>query len=132
MAGNVDLANPQKQPHLVYDPQVLMGTIPVGGSVSNTFDLCGWTKFALQINPGNGTVAGTTLGTVMTIYSGQSLSDTFVKVSGTTGAVNSTIQFGSTTNQVITGITALEPLRFVQFVMAGTQSQAIGLDLLVK
>ena len=132
MSGNVDLALPQKNPSTVYDPQFLKGTIAVAGSASNTFDLQGWTKFALQVNPGNGTVAGTTLGTVLTIYAAQSLQDTFYKVSGTTGAVASTIQIGSTGGQIISGITLLEPLRFVQFVAPGTQSQAVGLTVLVK
>ena len=132
MSGNVDLPNPGKNPSTTYDPQVLFGTIAVGGSVSNTFDLQGWSEFALLVNPGNGTVAGTTLGTVITLYGGQNASDTFAKVYGTTGAVASTIQIGSTTAQIITQINTLKPLRFVQFVMGGTQSQAIGLGLLVK
>ncbi len=132
MAGNVDLALPQKNPSTVYDPQYLPGTIPVAGSASNTFDLQGWSEFALLVNPGNGTVAGTTLGTVLTLYAAQSLQDTFYKVSGTTGAVASTIQIGSVTGQIISGITIMKPLRFVQFVAPGTQSQAVGLTLLVK
>lgn len=132
MAGNVDLPNPQKNPSTTYDSQVLLGTILVAGSVSSTFDVGGWSEFALLVNPGNGTVAGTTLGTVMTIYAGQNIQDTFAKVYGTTGAVASTIQIGSTTAQIITQINTLKPLRFVQFVMGGTQSQAIGLGLLVK
>lgn len=132
MSGNVDLPNPGKNPSTTYDPQVLLGTIPVAGSVSSTFDLQGWSEFALLINPGNGTVSGTTLGTVMTIYGGQNIQDTFAPVYGTTGGVTSTIQMGSTTRQIITQINTLKPLRFAQFVMPGTQSQAIGLGLLVK
>lgn len=132
MAGDIDLPNPQKNPSTTYDPQFLLGTIPVAGSASNTFDLQGWSEFALLVNPGNGTIAGTAIGTVLTIYAGRSMQDTFVPVSGTTGGVTSTIQFGSTTGQVIAGISALKPLRFVKFVMGGTQSQAIGLGLLVK
>ena len=132
MSGNVDLPNPQKNPSTTYDPQVLFGTIAVAGSISNTFDLSGWSLEVLQIIPGNGTVAGTTLGTVITLYAGANKDDTFCKVYGTTGAVASTFQFGSTGNQVITNITALQPLRYVQFAMGGTQSQAIGLNLIVK
>ena len=128
----VDMANPQKNPGASFHSQVLLGTIPVAGSVSNTFDVGGWTEFALEVIPGNGTIAGTTIGTVLTIYGGQSINDTFRPVYGTTGAVTSTIQFGSTTNQIITQINTIKPLRFVQFVMGGTQSQAIGLGLLVK
>jgi len=132
MSGNVDLALPQKNPSTVYDPQFLKGTIAVAGSASNTFDLQGWTQFALQVNPGNGTVAGTTLGTVLTLYAAQSLQDTFYGVYGTTGVVASTIQIGSTGNQIISPITVLQPLRFVKFALGGTQSQAVGLTLLVK
>ena len=129
----VDLANPQKNPSTTYDPQVLLGTIAVGGSVSSIFDLQGWSEFALWVNPGNGTVAGTTLGTVLNIYAGKSLQDTFSPIYGTTGGVASTIQIGSTTSQIITQVNTLKPLRFVEFVAAGgTQSQAIGLGLLVK
>lgn len=132
MAGNIDLQFPQKNPGQVYDPQFLLGTIPVAGSVSTTFDLQGWTQFALIVNPGNGTIAGTTLGTVLTLYAAQSLQDTFNKVYGTTGAVASTIQIGSTGAQVISGVTIAQPLRFVQFVAPGTQSQAVGLTVLAK
>lgn len=129
---SVDLPNPQKNPSAVYDPQFLLGTIPVAGSASSTFDLQGWTQFALLVNPGNGTVTGTTLGTVLTLYAAQSAQDPFNKVYGTTGAVASTIQIGSTTQQVISGITIAQPLRFVQFVLGGTQSQAVGLTVLAK
>lgn len=130
---NVDSANPQKNPSTTFDPQFLKGTIPVAGSASNVFDLCGWSEFALQINPGNGTVAGTTLGTVLNIYASNTLQGSFYPVYGTTGAVLSTIQFGSTGNQIITQINTLKPLRFVEFVVAaGTQSQAVGLGLMVK
>jgi hypothetical protein len=132
MAGNVDLINPQKNPSIVYDPQFLLGTIPVAGSASNIFDLQGWTQFALQVNPGNGTIAGTVLGTVLTLYAAQSLQDTFNKVYGTTGAVASTLQIGSIGGQIISGITIAQPLRFVQFVAPGTQSQAVGLTVLAK
>ena len=127
-----DLPNPRKNPQEVYDPAFLLGTIPVAGSVSSVFDLCGWTQFALAVNPGNGTVAGTTLGTVMTIYAAPSQQGSFSPVYGTTGAVTSTIQIGSTGGQVINNINTLQPLRFVEFVMGGTQSQAVGLTLFVK
>lgn len=132
MAGNVDLQYPQKNPSTVYDPQFLLGTIPVAGSVSSIFDLQGWSEFALLVNPGNGTVAGTTLGTVLTLYAAQSLQDTFNKVYGTTGGVSSTIQIGSVTQQVISGITIAKPLRFIEFVAPGTQSQAVGLSIFAK
>ena len=136
MAGlnptNQDDPHPQKNPSITYDPQILTGNIPVAGSVSTIFDLQGWSEFALFVNPGNGTIAGTILGTVATIYGGKSLQDTFVPVYGTTGTVSSTIQFGSTTGQIISQLNILKPLRFVEFVMGGTQSQAVGLTLLVK
>src|ERR1035437_5420265 len=132
MSGNVDLALPQKNPMAVYDPQFLLGAIPVAGSFSNVFDLQGWTKFALLVNPGNGTIAGTVIGTVLSLYAGQNLQDTFVPVYGTTGGVASTFQIGSTGNQIISGMTVAEPLRFVKFALGGTQSQAIGLSVLVK
>jgi hypothetical protein len=132
MAGNVDLPNLQKNPSTVYDPQVLIGAIPVAGSFSNVFDLQGWTKFAVMVNPGNGTIAGTVIGTVLSLYAGQDIHDTFVPVYGTTGAVASTIQIGSTGAQIVGGMTVAEPLRFVKFALGGTQSQAIGLSVLVK
>jgi hypothetical protein len=128
----VDMSNPRKNPQEVYDSQVLFGSIPVAGSASSVFDISGWTQFALQINPGNGTVAGTTIGTVLTIYAAQDQQNTYSSVYGTTGGIASTIQFGSTTQQTITKIDTLQPLRFVKFVMGGTQSQAIGLSLIVK
>ncbi len=129
---SLDMPNPQKNPNTVYDPQVLHGTIAVGGSVSSAFDLQGWTQFALLVNPGNGTVAGTTLGTVITLYAAPSLQDTFNPVYGTTGAVTSTFHIGSTGQQVISGITIAQPLRFVKFVAPGTQSQAVGLSVFAK
>ena len=132
MSGNVDLALPQKNPMAVYDPQFLLGAIPVGGSFSSVFDLEGWTKFALLVNPGNGTIAGTVIGTVLSLYAAQSLQDTFYPVSGTTGGVASTLQIGSTSNQIISGMTVAEPLRFIKFALGGTQSQAVGLTILVK
>jgi hypothetical protein len=128
----IDFPNPRKNPQEVYDPAFLLGTIPVSGSVSSTFDLSGWTQFALQVTPGNGTIAGTVLGTVLTIYAAQDAQNTFNKVYGTTGAVSSTIQIGSTLGQVISGINILQPLRFVQFVAPGTQSQAVGLSIFAK
>ena len=132
MSGNVDLPNPQKNPSTVYDPQILTGAIPVAGSFSNVFDLQGWTKFAVMVNPGNGTIAGTVIGTVLSLYAGQDIHDTFVPVYGTTGAVASTLQIGSTGAQIVGGMTVAEPLRFVKFALGGTQSQAIGLSVLVK
>jgi|ERR1035437_357466 hypothetical protein len=132
MSGNVDLPNLQKNPSTVYDPQVLIGAIPVAGSFSNVFDLQGWTKFAVMVNPGNGTIAGTVIGTVLSLYAGQDIHDNFVPVYGTTGAVASTIQIGSTGAQIVGGMTVAEPLRFVKFALGGTQSQAIGLSVLVK
>ncbi|MDE1866627.1 MAG: hypothetical protein KGI08_02805, partial [Thaumarchaeota archaeon] len=71
--GAADLANPTKQIGLVYQPQVLLGTIPVSGSVSSPFDLDGWTNFALMVVP-NGTILG---GTTMTMLAAASLQDTF-------------------------------------------------------
>ena len=125
----IDLVNPQKNPNTVYDPQYLLGTVVTGGSVSSTFDLQGWTNFALKIDPGGGTILG---GTVINILAAQSLQDTFSGVYGTTGAVRSTIQCGSTGIQIISPIPVLAPLRFVQFVLGGTQDAARTLTLFVK
>lgn len=126
--GSLDYPNPQKAPHQVYEPAFLLGTIAVGGSVSSQFDLSGWTQFALQIVP-SGTLQG---GTVLTIQGAQALAGPYYTNYGTTGAVSSTIQCGSTGNQIIGPITAMQPLRFVQFVAGGTQANAVALTLLVK
>lgn len=125
----LDMANPQKNPNQVYDSQVLLGTVASGGSVSSAFDLGGWSQFALQVNPNGGTILG---GTVINIWAGNSLQDTFSSVYGTTGAVASTLQIGSTGIQFISPITVLQPLRFVKFILGGTQSAAVTLNLIVK
>lgn len=123
-----DDPNPQKNPSNVYDPQFLLGTIPVSGSVSTAFDLSGWTNFALMIVP-NGTILG---GTTLTVQAAKSLQDTFYNVTGTSGAAALTLQFGSATNTIISPISILAPLRFVKFTAGGTQSAAQTLTLLVK
>ena len=125
----IDLTNPQKNPNTVYDPAFLLGTVPVAGSISSTFDLQGWTNFALKVDPNGGTILG---GTLINVLAAQSLQDTFNPVYGTTGAVRSIIQCGSTGVQVIGPITFLAPLRFVQFVLGGTQDAARTLTLFVK
>lgn len=125
----LDMANPQKNPNQVYDSQVLLGTVATGGSVSNAFDIGGWSTCALQINPNGGTILG---GTVVNIWAGNSLQDTFSPVYGTTGAVASTLQIGSTGIQFLSPVSVLQPLRFVKFVLGGTQSAAVTLNLIVK
>lgn len=125
---SIDDSHPQKNLQSVFDPAFLQGTIPVAGSLSSAYDLSGWTKFALQIDPNGGTL----LGTVLTIQAAQALNGQYNTVYGSTGAVASTIQCGSTGTQTITGITALEPFRFVRFAAPGTQAQAPILTLLVK
>lgn len=126
---NWDQPNLPKNLSIVYEPQKLLGTVAAGGSVSSTFDLDGWTNFALQINPNSGTILG---GTTINLLAAQSLQDSFNGVYGTTGAVRSTLQCGSTGIQVISPIPVLAPLRYVQFVLGGTQSGAITLTLFVK
>lgn len=124
-----DVPNPSKNMNLVYDPKILYGTVAVAGSVSSAFDLDGWTQFALQINPNGGTILG---GTVVNILAAPSLQDSFNPVYGTTGAIASTLQIGSTGIQVISPIPVLQPLRFVKFVLGGTQDAARTLTLFVK
>lgn len=126
---NWDDPHPQKLASNSYEPAFLLGTVPVAGSVSSIFDLSSWTNFALQINPNGGTILG---GTVITIRAAQSLQDSFNGVYGTTGAVASTLQCGSTGIQVISPIPVLAPLRFVEFVLGGTQDAARTLTLFVK
>lgn len=125
---SIDDNHPQKNIQSVYDPIFLLGTIPVAGSVSSAYDLSGWTKFALQVDPNGGTL----LGTVLTIWGAQTLNGQYNPVYGTTGAVASTIQCGSTGTQIITNIVTIEPLRFVKFVLGGTQAQAPILTVLAK
>ena len=124
---NVDLSNPGKNIGIVYLPQVLLGTIASGGSASTPFDLDGWTQFALKVVPN-----GTFLGTVLTMYAADNIQGPYYPVSGTTGVVNSTVQIGSVNGAVVSPITALAPLRFVEFVAPGTQSAAQTLTLIVK
>lgn len=125
---SVDLPNPMKNISTVYEPQILMGTIAVGGSISSIFNLDGWTQFALQVTP-NGTILG---GTVLSIYAAQSQQGTYYPVAGTSGVTASTLQIGSTAGVVISPLPQLTPLRYVQFVAGGTQSNAQILTLLVK
>lgn len=126
--STVDLVNPTKSISIPYQPQVLLGTVPVAGSVSNAFDLDGWTQFALQVTP-NGTILG---GTVINIFASQFINGPFYPVAGTTGVVASTIQIGSATNSVISPLPQLAPLRYVMFGFGGTQSSAQTLNLFVK
>jgi len=121
--GVPDFPQPTKQPTIPYDPAILRGSINGQGSVSTTFDLSGWTNFALKVDP-NGTVTG---GTTWTVWTAPDKSSNFVPYIGTTGTTAQTIQIGSTGTQVYGPITFLTPLRFVQFVAAGTQ---IGTPLL--
>lgn len=124
---SVDMSNPRKNPQEVYDPQFLLGTIPVAGSVSSVFDLSSWTQFALQMVPN-----GTLLGTVLSIYAGQSQTGTFYPIAGTSGVTTSTIQVGSVNGAIISPLPQLTPLRFVEFVAPGTQAAAQVITLLVK
>lgn len=126
---NSDMSNPRKNPQEVYDSQYLLGTILTAGSVSSTFDISGWTKFALKLDPNGGTFLG---GTVITVLAAPTQSGPFGTVYGTTGAVASTLQFGSVGTQIITGLVTIEPLRFVQFALGGTQDAARTLTLIVK
>lgn len=126
---NIDMPNPQKNPGQVYDSQYLLGTIPVAGSVSSTFDLGGWTNAALKLDVNGGTLLG---GTVINIWGAPTAAGPFSPLYGTTGAVATTIQCGSTGTQIIGPITSIIPQRFVQFVAGGTQSVAQLLTLLVK
>lgn len=124
---NVDDSHPGKNNN-TYDPQYLLGTIPVAGSVSSPYDLSAWTQFALQ-TPSGGTLLG---GTALNILASPTLQGTYLPVVGTTGTVVASVQIGSTGGQIITNITALTPLRFVAFAAGGTQSAAQVLTLFVK
>ncbi len=127
--GSLDLPFPQKNPHQVYEPTYLLGTVPVAGSVSSTFDLSGWTNFSLQVDPQGGTILG---GTLINVLASPNLQGTFNNVYGTTGAVRSILQCGSTGVQVIGPIPFLAPLRYVQFVLSGTQDAARILTIHAK
>lgn len=126
--ANVDLANPGKNIGIVYQPQVLLGTIVAGGSISTPFDLDGWTQFALQVLP-NGTLLG---GTTLSIYAAQVIGGPYYPVAGTAGVVTSVIQIGSTTNSIISPLPQLSPLRYVMFTAGGTQTSNQTLNLFVK
>lgn len=126
---NWDDPNPQKNQQNTYDPIFLLGTVPVAGSVSSAYDLSGWSKFALKIDPNGGTLLG---GTTITILGAQTLQGPYSPVYGTTGAVAATLQCGSTGTQIITNIVTLEPLRFVKFSLGGTQDIAKILTVLAK
>lgn len=125
----LDMANPQKNPNQVYDSQVLLGTVLTNGSVSSAFDIGGWTNFALKIDANGGTILG---GTVVNIWGALSLQDTFVPLFGTTGNTASSFQIGSTGTQFYGPLTVLQPHRFIKFVLPGTQSAAVNLNLIVK
>ena len=127
-AGRIDAPNPQKNAQLVYDPQVIYGTIGTAGSVSNPIDLCGWTNFAIQSVP-NGTITG---GTVFAIWGATSLAGPYYPLYGTTGTVATTVQIGSTTNGIYGPIAVLEPIRFIELVAPGTQASAQTFALIVK
>lgn len=124
---NWDLPNPQKMLTLVYDAQFLLGTVPVSGSVSSTYDLSSWTQFAIQSVP-NGTILG---GTVMNFWGAKSADSAFYPLYGTNNVAYA-VNFGSTTNQILTPLTFPEPVRFLQIVLGGTQSAAQTFTLLVK
>ena len=126
--GSLDYSYPQKAPGNVYEPGFLYGTVPVAGSVSSPFDLSSWTQFAIESIP-NGTILG---GTVMSIWGAPNLSGTFYPLYGTTGNTATTVQFGSTTNGIYGPVTFIEPIRFIQLVLGGTQSAAQVFTLHVK
>jgi len=123
------MPNPQKNLNIVYDPNYLLGTIPVSGSVSSAFDLGGWTNFALQLDPNGGTFLG---GTVVNLFVARSLQDTFQAVKGTSGATAVQYQMGSTGVQVLSSLDQLKPFRYVKFGLGGTQDAARTLTLFVK
>jgi hypothetical protein len=126
---NWDDPHPTKLYQNTYDPVSLLGTIPLAGSVSSPFDLSGWSKFALKVDPNGGTLLS---GTTITIWGAPALAGPYSPVYGTTGAVASTIQCGSTGTQIITNIVTIEPLRYVEFVLGGTQDAARILTILAK
>lgn len=126
---SIDDPYPQKNQQSTFDPVALYGTIATNGSLSTPFDLTGWSKFALRLDPNGGTFLG---GTVATIWAAPTLNGVYGTVYGTTGGVASTIQFGSVGTQTITQITTLEPLRFVKFALGGTQDAARTLTILAK
>lgn len=124
-----DMPNPQKNMTLSYDPAFLMGTIATPGSLSSAFDLCGWTNFALKLDPNGGTFLG---GTVVNVFAAPSLQDPFIQVSGTSGATALQYQIGSTGTQILSSLSQLAPFRYVKFGLGGTQDANRILTLFVK
>lgn len=113
---------------LTYENYVIPGTVSSGGSVSNTYDLSDWTQFAIHSVP-NGTILG---GTVMNIWGAPNEAGPFYPLYGTAGTIASSVQIGSVTNGIYGPVTVLQPLRYVQLVLGGTQSAAQTFNLIVK
>ena len=117
-----------KMSTLTYDNNVIPAVVPVGGSVSGIIDLSDWTLFSIQSVP-NGTILG---GTVMNIWGAPTTTSTFYPLYGTSGNVQSTIQMGSTTNGIYGPVSVIQPIRYIQLALGGTQSAAQTFNLLVK
>lgn len=117
-----------KMSTLTYENNVIQAVVPVAGSVSGIIDLHDWTLFSIQSVP-NGTILG---GTVMNIWGAPTTAATFYPLYGTTGNVQSTIQMGSTTNGIYGPVSVIQPIRYIQLVLGGTQSAAQTFNLLVK
>lgn len=115
-----------KMSTLTYDYNVIQGTIPLSGSVSNVYDLSDWTLVAMEI-PGT-LAAGTIQFWGAANVSNGSVSG-FRPICGTSGAVLSSI--GTLGNQVLLA-PSLNGVRFLELVAAGTQTAAQVINLLVK
>ncbi len=112
-----------KQSTLTYEYYAIPGTIPLSGSVSNTFDLSDWTLAAFEIP---GTLAS---GTIQ-IWAASNPQGTFRPLCGTSGAVLTMI--GTLGNQVIIAPSGITAARYIQLVTAGTQTAAQTINALVK
>ena len=117
-----------KMSTLTYDNNVIPAVVPVGGSVSGIIDLSDWTLFSIQSVP-NGTILG---GTVMNIWGAPTTAGPFYPLYGTSGTVASTVQIGSVVNGIYGPVSVIQPIRYIQLVLGGTQSAAQTFNLLVK
>ena len=123
MAVDLVSPNPQKNLSIVYDPQVLPGTIAVGATVSSIYDTSGWTFAALE-------TPGTLDSGTVTFRGGDSLQSTFRPMYDQTGTA---IKAVAIVGQQIVNIGSIAPVRFIQLVTAGTgQTVAQTINLLVK
>ena len=117
-----------KMSTLTYESCVIPGTVPVAGSVSSISDLSDWTQFSIQSVP-NGTILG---GTVMSIWGAPTTAGPFYPLYGTSGTTQSTVQMGSVVNGIYGPVTVLQPIRYIELVLGGTQSAAQTFNLLAK